>query len=640
MAEHKEIKDMSFEEFFGKSDDEARAKADKIAHGDKQKAPQNIHSGFDGSSPKINYRDGRFYLSVPRYKGKGPFNAAVDCSLGIIPISPLDSVKIREGRMTRPASIDITALGLTPFDSFILTIDGANAYENAQSNLILFNSAGSPVSKAYGETVAVYPKGTPIKLEKASLLRSDTIDKITIAHYDVAEGGSISAGSEEAPKKAEPEAVPKPKAKKAPAAKPGGDKEQKKPESAPAPAPKKRAKKTLAKASLGLSDGLKDASISVAGEIIPLYSSFPFPSALVEGCEPAECTICVADAAGEIVYGRLPVESGRMELRSGRAEGLLTVSVEKDGKAIASAKYYLIPDFACEYSGKGDIPEDTTVKFTMFGESYAKDIYDDDFEGPYYNGDEAFNILWSVPVVTYDIGEGHRPYEPLSFDADELTSDMLVVKVRGAKKKKLYFGQENGKKEDITTVWDTDSVQINLVPLLDQVYASSVAYCFFLSVNSFPNRKFITIRNPEYVRAEAKDGKIFIEARGSRADYVCNIYRLDKSCDSIPVSEGSTEIPIPDDAVEAEVVEIFRGNARRAHRILVRPLPFVSRQAGDIWLYVSKDKRIPIPSALLKGEEPDMAEVEKWHKKIVSMNAELKTVSLKDMKAAFASFKS
>jgi hypothetical protein len=172
------------------------------------------------------------------------------------------------------------------------------------------------------------------------------------------------------------------------------------------------------------------------------------------------------------------------------------------------------------------------------------------------------------------------------------------------------------------------------------VYASSAAYCFFLSVNSFPNRKFITIRNPESVRAEAKDGKIVIEAVGSKANYVCNIYRQDKSCDSIPVSEGTTEIPIPEDAVEAEVIEVFRGNARRSHHILVRPLPFVSRQAGDVWLYVSKDKRIPIPGGIFKGGEPDMGEVERWHKKIVSMNAELKAVSLKDMKAAFSSFKS
>ena len=225
--------------------------------------------------------------------------------------------------------------------------------------------------------------------------------------------------------------------------------------------------------------GNKEASISVAGDVIPLFTEFPSATISVEGCEPSECTIFVTDSKGEVVYGRLPVEDDRMELRTGHADGHLTVTVEKEGKTLSSASYFLVPDFSCSYSGKGDIPEDTNMEFTLFGQEYSKDIYDDDLEGPYYHGDDAFNVLWSVPVVTYDLGEGPKPYEQLVLNADELRSSMLVVKVRGAKKKKMYFGPESGKKEDISKDWDTDSIHINLPPLLDQVYASTKSYCFF-----------------------------------------------------------------------------------------------------------------------------------------------------------------
>ncbi len=649
MAEHKDITDMSFEEFFKKSDDEGSSKKTKAATPVKDKNVQDDGSGFGTSMPKINYKDGRFQLYVPRYRGSGPFNTAIECSAGVIPVSRLDSVRVRDYRLTRPTTLDITELGISPIDEFTLIIDEKAAFVNKARDVTFFNSAGLPVGKASGETIVVYRKGVQLRANKANLLKTEAIGSTSVSWYDVAVGGFVGVGSDEpapASDRKVDSASSKTKASESSAKKPEKAVEPKAPgkqsKSKAAPetsAPKKRVKKPAVKASVSLPVGNKDASISVAGDVLPLFTEFPSATVSVEGCEPSECTISVADSKGEVVYGRLPVEGARMELRTGHSEGLLTVSIEKDEKVLASASYFLVPDFVCSYSGKGDIPEETSMTFTMFGQEYSKDIYDDDLEGPYYHGDAAFNVLWSVPVVTYDLGEGPKPYEQLVLNADELRSSMLVVKVRGAKKKKMYFGPESGKREDISKDWDTDSIHINLPPLLDQVYASTTTYCFFISINSSPNKKFIIVRNPESIKATVEGDVIRIEAVGNRSEYVCRMYLQDKSHTDTTLSEGVSEVKIPADAVEAEIIENFRGEMRRTTPVKVRRLPFVSRIAGDMWLYVSKDKRIPIPDNLFKNGVPDLDAVAAWHGKIVSMNAELKVVPLNDMKAAFTDFK-
>ncbi len=629
MVERKDISEMSFEEFFSRSGDDADSKKSSPSSATGSDSEQDATMGFGGSIPKINYRDGKFFLYIPRFKGTGRFDVAIETRSEVIPVARLDSTKLREHRLTRPATVELDELGVGPLDDFILTIDGANVFANKSRRMLFFNSSGLPMSHASGETIVVFRKGTPLRLFKASLLKTDTKGDVTVSVFDVAPGGSVRIQSEEPSEPAAAEQKPEPSKKSPKALAPVSKKAS--------PAAKKT-KKAPVKASISLSAGLQDASASIAGSVIPVYKEPPTVSISVEGCDMSECTVSVVDSAGETVFGRVPAE-GRVELRSGRSDGLLTVDVEKDGKVLKSAQYFLVPDFACEYSGKGDIPDDTTMRFTMFGKDYEKGIYDPDLEGPYYRGETAFNVLWSVPVVTYDLGEGSRPYEPLALSADELTSSMLVVKVRGAKKKKIYFGPENGKKEDITKGWDSDSVQINLPPLLDQVYSSTGTYCFFISVNSFPNRKFIQIHNPERARTSVSDGAINAEVLGGKTDCHCVIYLQDKSSKTVPLSDGSNSISIPEDAVEAEIVESFKGKVRRTTQVKVRPLPFISSIAGDLWLYVSKDKRIPLPDGLFKDGAPDLDAVARWHGKIVGMNPELKAVSLADMKRAFTDFK-
>ncbi|MBO4798590.1 MAG: hypothetical protein J5494_07490 [Candidatus Methanomethylophilaceae archaeon] len=623
MADRKNISDMSFEEFFGKSKPAAEGNPRAGIPGPSAPSAPEDGLGFGHSVPKINYKDGKFTLYVPRFKGKGPFNMSVDCSQGIIPITRLDSAKIRDYRLTFQSFVDLSSLGINPLDTFTLTIDGEPVYVNKERNYLFFNSSGMTVNRAAGEIYAVSRKGFRFRLSKASLLDTVSAGDLTIAHYDVSPGGSIRAASDDKSEPAEESADPVQPA-------PESDKEPKKEAKAPRKAP---ARKTAVKASASFSPSVKEASVSVSGSEIPLYSEFPSVSLSATGCEPSECSVWVEDSDGEIVFGKVP-GAGRIELRTGHSAGLLCLRAEKDGKALLSEKYFLIPDFTCKYQGKGDIPADTSVTFGMFGESFAKDIYDDDFEGPYSYGDISFKILWNIPVITYDLGEGPRPYEPLVFDADDIRSDMLVVKVRGARKKKIYFGPEFGKREDVTKDWDSDSVQINLSPLMDLVYSSTQTYCFYISVNSFPIKKFIEIHNPERISVAFRDGNISADVSGGNRTYVCRIHLTDKTFSDHPLT--GEDIQVPKDAVEAEVLEYYKDDLLRSIPVKVRALPFVCRISGDYWLYVSKDKRIPVPDALIKNGTADMAAVAEWHAKITRMNPELKTVTLAAMKSAFS----
>ena len=69
----------------------------------------------------------------------------------------------------------------------------------------------------------------------------------------------------------------------------------------------------------------------------------------------------------------------------------------------------------------------------------------------------------------------------------------------------------------------------------------------------------------------------------------------------------------------------------------MRPLPFLDRdETGEIWMFVSKDKRIPLPEAL-SASKPQPAAIKQWHDQIVRMNPELKGVTAAMMQSAFDS---
>ena len=174
---------------------------------------------------------------------------------------------------------------------------------------------------------------------------------------------------------------------------------------------------------------------------------------MVEGCDASECTLSVTGVNGSIHESPA---STTMEIDTGDSFGPVTVSLSRNGKSLAECRCFLIPAFEYSFEGKGDITDDPTVTFTMYGESFSRNMYDEDSYGPFEHDGIVFFIRWYIPAVTYDIGEGPVRYSPVDLDILQIKGDRMRVVVKGARKKSLFFGGEKGKKRDVSPDWEED----------------------------------------------------------------------------------------------------------------------------------------------------------------------------------------
>ncbi len=627
MGDQKDIADMSFEEFFSETKRDVERKENKkaAAQAARDEKPTGIR-GFLGATPKINFNNGKFLLYVPRYEGheNDSFNVAVECGDRIVPMHRLEYSKQRGARVTKPATIDLTPAEVTPMDSFVLTIDGERAFENKARPIAFYNNIGSPMPRPIGEVTAVCRVGTKLKLSKAEIISSAVKNGLAVYQVNVFMSGavmvdeSVSAGSEDACADAAPEQEAPAEAVK---------------ESVKEKVPAKKPSRKAVKGDFAISQPSQDADIIFDGRKLPLYAEAPIITLSIKGCEPEECVVRAEGKDGELLS--IP---GASKLRIDTKEygGPLTIILEKGAKVLYSQECFVIPDFKCSYSGKGDITEDTKVEYTMFGQTGTKDVSEDD---PYSFefGGMKFKAIWCVPYVTYDVGNGPKVFDNADMDILSIKSDKMKVTVRGARKKALFFGGETGKKRDITPDWDGETFEVDVASIRDEILASSSsAFCIYITVNSCPNRKFMTLRNPVRMTASFDGSDITVNVDESMKDCICRLYKIDKSIEDVPMNAGTNIVRVAPDVIEAEAVEMYNGSVRTSVPVKIRQMPFINRdQMGDKWMYVSREKRIPLPDDLYKDGEPVMSNIKKWHELIVRMNPELKGVTFEMIQKAF-----
>ena len=626
MEGHKDISEMSFEEFFSEKDRMPVQASRPEPRRQRQAQPKgDAPVGFGNVSPKINYKDGRFLLYIPRYGSdeNARFEVAVDCSAGVVPLGRLESSPRAGGRLSRSTTVDITSAGISPLEPFTLVIDGVDAFRHKPRNVLYFNNIGLPVGRPVGEVYAVHAKGTSLRTVKAEVMETSEVAGVMVTKAEVSVAGGIwlddrkrdrQASEAKADVTETPEEVTQPKAEKT---------------EAPKPKPKSRKK---AKGSLKVPAGVQEAEASVDGVRLQIHRRFPPFTVSVENCELSECTVVLRDAAGNEVAGGTAPVSAPMTFDTD-TDGVLEIVLSKDAQTLASERFVYIPDFECSRPGKGDIPPEPSFTFTAFGETVGADIYD----GPYTvsrNGSDI-TIVWNIPAVTYDIGGGPVRFEPFDVDVGEL-GDTLVVTVAGARKKALFFGGDKGKKREVTPDWNDDTYRVPLNGIKEEVYSTTVPeFTMYITVNSFPMRRFMTIRNPPRMKASFADGNVVAEvAQGG--EYVCRLYRMDKTVEEVPLQAGESSVPVSADVVEAEVAEVHDGRDRASVLVSVRPLPFLWRdETGEYWLYVNRSKRIPLPGDLVSSGKPDAARIRAWHDQIIRMNPELRDVTTQMMQRAF-----
>ncbi len=622
----KDISEMSFEEFFSEKDRmPIQMVRPETRHPRQGGQRGEIQTWFGSASPKINYKDGRFLLYIPRYTSNenARFEVAVDCAEGVIPLGRLESAPRAGGRVSRATTLDLTSSGVSPLSSFTLTIDGADAYRHKPRSLLFFNNIGLPIGKPVGETYVVHAKGTSMRVIKTKILDTIEVGDAIVTRAEVSVAGGVWLNERRHERR---RSVQEPVAK-APADEQVLEEEASREDLKLKAKPKRR----KAKGSLKIPAGVQEAEAAIGGERLQIHRRIPSFSVSVENCEPSECTVFILDPLGAEVTD--PVQaSASMTIETG-ADGLLEIVLSKDGQRIASQRLVVIPDFECSRPGRGDIPPETRFTYTVFGETGEADIYD----GPTKvsrNGVDM-SVVWNIPAVIYDIGAGPMRFSSTVMDVGDL-GDTLVVTVTGARKKALFLGTDKGKKRDITPDWTDDTYRVPLDMIKNEIYSSNVSeFTIYITVNSFPMKRFMTIRNPPRMSARFENGSVVTEV-SQTSEYVCRVFLMDMSVMEIALSPGENHVPVSADAVEAEIIEIRNGRNGASIPVSIRPLPFLWRdETSEYWLYISKSKRIPLPGDLVSGGRPDAAHVRAWHDQITRMNPELKDVTTQMMQRAF-----
>lgn len=633
MEGHKDISDMSFEEFFSDKD-RAPAEVQPVQKRAPPKAQYGgeIQQGFGATGPKINYRGGSFILYVPRY-GSGQnarFDTAIECSTGVIPMERLESSPKGAGRLSRSTSIDLTAIGVSPMEEFRFTIDGEVVFTNKPRRIQYFNNTGLPMGKSIGDSYIVTARGVPLRLVRAEVLDTVDIGDVTVTHADVSMSGGVWLDEPRSGGEA-PEA-------KADAVSPMQEAPESGPEAKEGPKPKaKRAgRRKKPTGSIKIPVGVQDAGIRFMGETLPLFAKFPSFKVSVENRDLDECEVSLRSPDGAIISGGRPPADGPMFFDI-QSSGVMDLVLSCEGADLDRVRFALIQDFECSRPGNGDVTSDTSIAYTAFGQSGAWDAFDGPMDME-HDGQEM-SVLWYVPAITWDAGRGPARYTGLAEDIPEedvdSLGDSLVLTMHGIRRISLFIGPDKGKKRELPVDQDQEVCRLDLVPIKKEISASRQEhYSIYITVNSFPMRRFMGIRNPEKVGVLASEGMVNVSVRGA-GDFRCRFFMMDKSVREVVLAEGDNAVSVPDGAVEAEVSEV-RG-AEHVHPIpvAVRRLPFLSRdELGDIWLYVSRDKRIPLPGDLASSR-PDPSKVRQWHDQIVRMNPELKVVSPAMMQSAF-----
>ena len=605
----KDISDMSFDEFFlGKK---SGSKAKEVPRPAESSDGETRVDGsrFIRGHPKINVKGGRISLFIPKYEGGKGARYAVKVmqggrvfNLGNLKSSPLDS-----DVSSIPTEFDLTESDIDPLGGYILSIDGKDVYEGFEHRYMMFDAEGMPISRAEDTTVVAYRPTDHLWLSDAKVVTEMDIGGMRVTTVNVAQGGYVRVK----------------------------DRPQRNPEKSEAPkkeSPVRKERKPSA--SIAMSAPETVAEVRVGDTILPLYSRIPEVSVKLKDADQDSCVIKV-DSPGRL--DGVPATSYGVKSIEG-ARGEVVLSVESDGKILAKEKFFVIPDFECMTAVKGDIPSFEYLDFSMGGETYHLDIYKDDIEGPFeYDGGEI-RLVWGFPVVSVDTGSGMTPLEDSEMSVDDLP-DSIVIRARGATKKAVFLGG-SGKRVNLTPEWEDETIRVDTTPIYKAVLNSpSREASLYITVNSCPVRRFLTVRNEAGAAMSCSGGSIHFEVRG-KGRYVCRIYGIGRAEETHDLPEGSSDVAIGSEAISAELMEIRDGKEIPVEDITIRPLPFLMKDGmGDVWLYVSKDKRIPLPDGLLESSSKSPAEIRKWHSQIVRMNPELRKVSPEMMVKAFADYR-
>ena len=610
----RDISDMSFDEFFlGKKPPEA---VEAVRSSDAKSAGADSEiddSRFIGGRPKINLRPDSIVLFVPRYEGgRGArYEAAIHQDEKVLSMGRLKSSPLNSDTVSIPTTLDLLDAGIDPLKRFVLVIDGIKAYESFERVSMMFNIDGMPISRAEDTTQVLHRSSTSLWLSNAKISTTREIGDLVVDTVEVSKGGYVRIRN----KPLQQEKAERGKEKEAP-------RESRQAESAV----------HVLSGSLHLPPSEPSADVLIDGAPVPLYSGAPDITLDIHGADEGDCLVRVQtsgrnDDVPSISFGKKALEG---------AVGDTRISLIHDGAELASCRLFIIPGFSCSYNGKGDLYSEEELTFDLGDGPIVRNVLSDDLAGPYDFQGGAVSLSWNLPVATVDVGSGLHLLKSEEVSTDDLP-DSIVVSVRGASKKAVFMGS-GGKKINLTPDWSDETIRIDSTVVENAVFASPMRETtLFITVNSFAVRPFLRVRNDPGMSASCSDGIVRVSITGM-ADYECRVFDVDRSTRTYPLQMGDNEIDVGAGAISADIIESRGGKVLATESIQIRELPFLMRDdMGDVWFYVSRERRIPLPDGLLE-KRSDASEIRRWHAQIVRMNPELKSISPEKTVKAFKDF--
>lgn len=445
--------------------------------------------GFrDGRFPSVALRNGRFVLHVPSYVGLGGDRYETDLVLGsrVLPAAPL--ARSRSSDATVPAEIDLTAMGVSPLEEFVLRIDGEPVFVNRATDRMVFDPEGEQVPAVVGSGYVAIPDGSRATAMGVGIVSARSVGDVSVLEVDSSEGGVVEPGRicERDYANAIREETGSPS--------PGTD---------------------GASATVSFAGHPLDLDVRPLGPSkdempeIPFYNTVPSVEVRVSGCRLEDCTIRAETSDGLTAFGPVQATSGKILLDTGSYRGFARAVVSLRGVALASSEYIVDKRYRYSLQGEGPLHAGNLEAVISFGDKEIRVPVNEKNILRY--GDRAAAVRFNIALykISLKLGETHyydriRHFDAVPSDLGRMIS--VHVKLSGSRTpriRKRVLVSDGGRVTPVTTAWIEGGKKVHITGLLADMAADHRDRHMYIEEEGRGAYEFLTIR---YVPPETEGG--------------------------------------------------------------------------------------------------------------------------------------
>lgn len=319
--------------------------------------------GFTDEYPSIRYRDGRFFLTIPRYLGRpgDPYETTIQCNKRRIPAPPLPLSP--NSNASQPTFVDLTSMGVSPLDDFSLLIDDELVFINRATDRMIFDSEGEQQVSVVGQGFVVVPRGSRTAALGAGTVSSRNIGSVRVMDMDFSDGGVLEVG---------PYISPNDYARAI------RDEDSRSPVDSSVDVRMSFTNDPYDITAYPVENSILGQAYIAQGlpiPSLPFFGRTPGVEVTTIGCDPSDCTIRVEDMEGNLLFGPVQVTAGTIMLDTDRFEGIAQAVVSVNGKAVRVLRYFIVKKLYIKIPESSFYTGDSVAMFKTQTSSYECKMY-------------------------------------------------------------------------------------------------------------------------------------------------------------------------------------------------------------------------------------------------------------------------